>query len=370
MEAVGIRITATYIRLAIPLALAAMFWLAATRAHATFPGKNGKIVFTRVEPNQTYDLYTVNPDGSGLSRLTNSDDLARDAGGDFGPKWSPDGTKLLFRRGRPDGRGIFRMNADGSGLTQLTDGSGSDPVWSPDGSKIAFNSCTQTSCYVSTMNIDGSEQRALAPGINPVWSPDGQRIAFEGGGIRVMNIDGFGDTRLATGSYPVWDHGNKIAFIRQAGDGGADGLFFINADGTGETRIETTTRLPFPDDWSPDASKLLYESPDGLFTVSAAGAFETKVAAGSGPAVWSPDGSKVVYSGNGGISLATADGGDVRNLTSGSFSDFEPDWQPIPAPKRADYKNANRFCKAEQAFWADQFSQHYRNLGQCISASK
>jgi Tol biopolymer transport system component len=54
----------------------------------------------------------MNADGSGQRRLTHFGRQAR---------WSPDGTKIAFWRGRVDGnRDIFVMNADGSGLRNLT----------------------------------------------------------------------------------------------------------------------------------------------------------------------------------------------------------------------------------------------------------
>ena len=59
-----------------------------------------------------------------------------------------------------------------------------------------------------------------------------------------------------------------------------------------------------------------------------------------------------------------ADGTALRNLTSTpSLWETDVDWQAIPGPRRGDFMNAAQFCKAEQAFWGDQFSQRYRNFG-------
>jgi len=56
------------------------------------------------------------------------------------PKWSPDGTRILFSCFQSDHHDILVMMADGSNLINLTNGVGSNvqPEWSPDGSKIAF----------------------------------------------------------------------------------------------------------------------------------------------------------------------------------------------------------------------------------------
>ena len=78
--------------------------------------------------------------------------------------------------------GLYVVNADGSGLTNLTGPVGklADPTWAPDGSRIAY--ATYDDSALTVIAADGSGKTRLAEGatgvLMPEWSPDGTRIVF------------------------------------------------------------------------------------------------------------------------------------------------------------------------------------------------
>jgi WD40 repeat protein len=98
-----------------------------TLACAASPA-GGRIVFTS-ERDGNYEIYSMNADGSGLTRLTNSS-VFEDT-----PSWSPDGTKIAFASVTPGGSHIYLLDLSTGATTQLTNDSARDnePDWSPDG---------------------------------------------------------------------------------------------------------------------------------------------------------------------------------------------------------------------------------------------
>ena len=79
---------------------------------------------------------------------------------------------------------VWSINADGTGLTRLTQSSWPefDATWSPDGTRIAFRSQRDGDPEIWLMNADGSEPHRLARGLSPAWSPDGSKIAYASAG--------------------------------------------------------------------------------------------------------------------------------------------------------------------------------------------
>jgi TolB protein len=135
----------------------------------------------------------------------------------FSAQLSPDGLQLLFDRGTDAGFDLFVMSADGGEARPLTTtGDDYDPSWSPDGAKIAFgreeivesNGRSVATSDIFVMNADGTGVTRLTDGgdeathYSPTWAPDGTKIAFVAGvtggpgPVVVMNADGTDENEL------------------------------------------------------------------------------------------------------------------------------------------------------------------------------
>ena len=224
----------------------------ATEAYPAWSPDGNRVAFSSDLNDPGFDIYAMNADGSGVTRLTNS------PGYDLMPDWSKDGKRIVFASARdaadPIDGGlevleIYTMNADGSGVTRLTSDLRTDyfPAWSPDGKRIVFVSDRDTplaATEIYTMNADGSRLTRLTfDGVystTPAWAPGGKQIAFATpSGIEVMNSDGTQRSLVAAGPdhySPSWsDDGKQIVFAK--GAFGVEDLYIMNADGTAKTLV-------------------------------------------------------------------------------------------------------------------------------------
>ena len=117
----------------------------------------------------TYGLFTVRLDGTGLRRILPDGMDFRFGSG----SWSPQGNEIVFSSHYPNGdyhSSIWVVHSDGTGLRQLPvsgpcGGLSSDPttigcfdpIWSPDGKKIVFGrNADDDQRDLYTVNADGS----------------------------------------------------------------------------------------------------------------------------------------------------------------------------------------------------------------------
>ena len=339
--------------------LALLLTVSATQkpAQAAFPGENGKFLYCdEADRDAPCEIFSINPDGSDRMQLTflPIDLYTR---GDTDPESSPDGSKIAFSRAtytyRDVGGGvteriytqdIYVMNADGSGLREIADDPALDygPAWSPDGSKIAFVSnrdasvdATYANSYdIYVTNADGTgepiritNQPGNESDLN--WSPDGSKLLY-----------------VSTADTPAFPN-----------PGGDTEIYAMNPDGTGVvSRLTDNTAYDSTPDWSPDGKEIVFDSNrDGkraIYKMNADGSGQAKVeyqlpcvydpdpdgggCVGHSAPVWSPDGTKIAFLVNiysSGYSWALVytmnpDGTGVSEVPYASFTGLTFDWVP------------------------------------------
>jgi Tol biopolymer transport system component len=257
----------------------------------------------------TYNVYVVNADGSGLRQLT------RFRSGDLGrPVLSPDGKSVIFGRAKT-ARGdfdIWIVRSDGRGLRDLTPGPRDDgsPSWSPDGTKVLFASDRSGAYDIFVMKANGKSIVQLSDrgrgDVEPVFSRDGKRVAF-------VECD------------PSFAHCQ---------------LWAMKANGKGARRLTKTAVEDERPSWSPDGTKL-------AVTIKRAGNLDVAVVVVRSGAVrrlthgdaddfqpsYSPDGVRIAFGSNRAgppsLYVMQADGTQVSSLTSPSKGqDEDLSWQP------------------------------------------
>ena len=180
------------------------------------------IAFTRYDENLTSNIYVMNSDGSDERKLPQVGSNVEI----YGTNWSPDGNQIVFAiepiPETPEfliaDSSLAIMNVgdflQGTGSTDHThlprasDRVNDWPKWSPDGSQILFSAMSGRHRDIFVIDVDGTNLRNITntPSFDEFaldWSPDGGRIAFqssaEGGwDIYVMNLDGTGLQRLTS----------------------------------------------------------------------------------------------------------------------------------------------------------------------------
>jgi Tol biopolymer transport system component len=272
--------------------IAALIIISPVAAHATFPGKNGRIAFV-----QGGEIFTMNADGSNIRQLTH---VGPEIAASW-PAWSADGKQIVFNEGPADAGGvgeIWLMNFDGSNPHLLLAEEGfveQRPSFSPDGTRVVFGRCDLSlgegdSCGIFTIGSDGHGLKTIVPtelgdtDRSPMYSPDGKTIAFiispdEHGGFNgvtyLVDSDGSNRRRITPPSpcliRPDWSpDGTEITLFAHLCNPQNEDIAVMNADGT-NVRYITHNGTDFfngPHDrnpaWSPQGDFIVFErnSPD------------------------------------------------------------------------------------------------------------
>lgn len=316
-----VRLAALLMFLCVPLVVSA-------EAGATLPGANGRIVF-----GSSGQIYTVNPDGSGLAQVRRPNE---DETRDWYPAWSSDGTRIAttgevlepLKDYLPyrlwSGNDIQVFGADGGGFTRFDTPRqhySGDVAWSPGGTRIAYTSDEVGNGSIYVVRADGREPRAILVGesgrgaFHPAWSPDGK-----------------------------W-----LALAREVNENHETDLYLVRPDGTGLHKLLERPGTETGPSWSPDGSTIVFsgsESRPGesgaresIFTVAVAGGEVKRLTTGDHDIdpVWSPDGTQLVLERSPIVAAGTderrvwvmdADGTNARPITD-RCGQCGPDWQRV-----------------------------------------
>ena len=264
---------------------------------------NTKIAFVW-KKGKSSEIYTINFDGSGLTRLTGFDSIT------LSPQWSPDGRAVSFtsyRKGNPD---LYIMDVAGGAVKRISSfrGLNLSAPWSPDGRKIllTLSKDGNEEIYVLEREEGGELTRLsnnFAIDVSPTWSPDGKKIAF------VSNRSG------------------------------SPQIYLMDADGSNARRLTYKGSYNTSPAWSPKGDRIAYEGMvNGYFQIFSIGEDGGNLLqitfdeGGNESPTWSPDGRYLAFSfnkrGKSGIRVINFNGSSMRMLHEGDGICSCPSWSP------------------------------------------
>jgi Tol biopolymer transport system component len=295
------------------------------------------------------DIYSIRVDGTGLVRLTTDRKS-------FLPRYSPDGTKILFLSCPDlfvDSTNLNRMNADGSGREVLVTDASS--MWgslfyrnfaqSPDGSSICYckpgrqGGTTSGHTNLILYSFATRNRARVAPSdtlqiSNPGFSFDGRRVYYEdrsgeNAGVYSVAIDGTGTQRQYLSPSANFRSSCSPLDERLVVTEGTD-IFIVKSGGTLAGPLAREVDNHYPALFSPDGARVLYLGyTDTIATVSVDGGAPVNLAAGYMPA-FSVDGRTILFLRDGGYTLCSmdADGTSQKVLLKSSVPIQDPSFSP------------------------------------------
>lgn len=267
----------------------------------TAANKNKRLIAFSLVQGVRSDVFVADLATSNLYNIT-----GQTPSGGIEPRWSPDGTRLVYVCGdyEPD---ICIIGIDGGGYAQLTSHPSRDinPSWSPDGLAIAYQTSRSGLSDIYLLELENLKERNLTQGksqnAQPSWSPDGKLILFQ-----------------------------------SDRDGSMD-IFVISTDGTYIGNLTSSKALDVDPKWSPDGELIAFRSNrDGswdLFVMKRDGRELRNLTYGRGPVftyAWSPDSRYIAfasgYGGNSDIFKVDIKSGEIIQLTKHPAEDMAPLW--------------------------------------------
>lgn len=181
--------------------------------YPTWSPDGSMIAYSRTSAEGNGAIWIVDADGADPRRVTDPPG-SKD---DWQPTWSPDGSAIVFYRAGASDAELWSVAPDGSALTRLTNNDVGDyePDWAPDGSRIVFTRFLEGANQIFTMAADGSDEQQLTFGdrqsFTPAYSPDGSMIVFARGRSFFSSTNLWTMTTAGTGRVRITDFGDGLA---------------------------------------------------------------------------------------------------------------------------------------------------------------